>query len=111
MIPVGTAAMTRCRQDRNIPVRCVDAALLVVGHGAIRITGYGSAERLIDHTVLRPATLARKGLRWRRLLPWVLRYRHFIDAERRTAIAAIQDVVHAGLAAVDDELAFAAADL
>ena len=47
MIPVGTAAVTRDRQDRNIPVCCIDAALFVVGHRAIRIAGNGGAERLI----------------------------------------------------------------
>ena len=69
MVPVGAAAVTRDRQDRDVPVRGVQAAALVVGHGAVRVAGHRGAERLIDDAGLGPCALARERLRRPALLP------------------------------------------
>ena len=75
----------------------VQAAAHVVRHRTVRIARNRGAEGLVDHAVLGPATLSRKRLGGGGLLPWLLRHRNFVDAERRAAVAAVEDEVHPDL--------------
>src|SRR4051812_3899725 len=99
MVPVRATAVAGDRQDRDVPVRGVQRAGHVIGHRTVRVAGYRCAEWLLHDLRLGPRALARERLCRPGFLPRVLRYRTLVDAERRGARLAIEDVVHAALAA------------
>ena len=101
VIPVGAATLAGEGEDGFVPVRGVQAAGLEVGHRTGRAFGGGAGGH--------EAAAARPRLRGPALLARVHRHRLLVDAQQRMAVAAVQDVVHAGLAAVHHGLLVLAA--
>ena len=89
----------------------VQAALHVVRHRAVRVAGHRGAQRLVDDAVSRssrPGAGTAASARSSGAAPAAPAARRCPAA--RVPSRAVEDEVHAGLAAVDDDLALAAAD-